>query len=306
MASRVYRNLVPDSPLHRALENLLRKNGGVASVQEICRQVFLLPSATATLARALVEELVEQDPRLCFDGDFSVVWSEPGAEEIWQRRKHFLIVDVETTDGALQSEPAGRSLGAKPSDRGFRPRPSGRTRRDQRIIELGVCHFEGGRITDEWSQLLNPDRPLSPWIRKMTGIGDEMLAAAPRFAEVADRLLDELEDAIVVAHHARFDVAILSSEISRLRGERLANRYLCTVELARHFLPGMENYRLATLGRALGLAHKRPHRAGSDARATAELFARLSETAGDALAAHLRPRPPAEQKAAEIVETQSG
>ncbi|MFQ5927303.1 MAG: PolC-type DNA polymerase III [Terriglobia bacterium] len=277
MGTRVYKNLIPDSNLHHELESLLRRSGGVATLEEICSQVFRLPAAAPSLARALVEELIEGDLRVRLAADKTVEWSEPSPEEIWRRRKHFLVVDVETTDGV---------------------------RRTQRIIELGICRIEDGRITDEWSQLVNPDHAVSPWIRNLTGITNGMLAAAPRFAEVADRLLDELEGAILVAHHARFDVAVLSAELSRLRGQRLGNHYLCTVELARHGLPGMENYRLETLSHTLGLRHERPHRAGSDARATAELFTRLAETSDWALAAYLRPRPPSHQRGAQIIETQ--
>ncbi|MFQ5816934.1 MAG: PolC-type DNA polymerase III [Terriglobia bacterium] len=276
MASRIYKNLIPDSHLHRELESLLRKNGGVATLEEICREVFLLPTASAPLARVLVEELIQGDPRLQWAADTRVECSEPSPEEVWRQRKHVLVVDIETTDG---------------------------TRRDQRIIELGVCRIEKGCITREWSQLLNPERSVSPWIRNLTGITKAMLAAAPRFAEVADRLLEELEGAILVAHHARFDVAVLSAEVSRLRGQRLGNYYLCTVELARHVFPSMENYRLETLSRTLGLCHERPHRAGSDARATAELFTRLAETSDWALAPYLRPHPLVRRPAAQIVET---
>jgi len=264
MLTRTYKNLIPDSHLHRKLESLLRRSGGELSVEEICTEILLLPRVEAGLACALVVELTAADPRLRFSSQNRVEWMEPSPEEVWQQRKHFLVLDLETTDGV------GRA---------------------QRIIELGVCRLAGGGIGNEWATLLNPQQPISPWIRKLTGITETMLATAPRFEDVAERLLEELEDAILVAHHARFDVAVLNGELSRWLGKRLNNRYLCTVELARHFLPGMENYRLETLSRALALHHDRPHRAGSDARATAELFQRLAETSDQHFAAYLRPRP---------------
>jgi len=262
---RAYKNLLPDSRLHQELESLLRKKGGTISAEEICRELFLLTAAPAELARTLVEEFICDHPHLRLTPEDRVEWSEPDPQEVWRQRRHFLVLDLETTDGI---------------------------RRDQRIIEIGLCRIENGRITQEWSQLLNPDRFLSPWVRHLTGISETQLRRAPRFPEVAERLLEELEDAILVAHHARFDVAALSHEFSRLLGSRLGNRYLCTVELSRHFLPGMDNYRLETLSRSLGLTHERPHRAGSDARATAELFTRLAEHPDGVLAAHLRPRSP--------------
>lgn len=265
MAARAHKNLIPDSHLHRDLERLLRKSGGEVSVQQICAEILLLPRANAELARALVAELTADDPRLQLSSEDRVAWVEPSPEEVWRQRKHFLVLDLETTDAEGHA---------------------------QRIIELGLCRLADGRISNEWTTLLNPQQRLSAWSRNLTGITETMLAAAPRFEDIAERLLEELEDAILVAHHARFDVAVLNGEFSRCLGRCLNNRYLCTVELARRFLPGMENYRLQTLSRALALHHERPHRAGSDARATAELFQRLAETSAEHFAAYLRPRPP--------------
>ncbi len=277
MLARTYKNLIPDSHLHRNLERLLRKSGGEVSLEQICAEILLLPRVAPELARALVAELTAGDSRLRLTPQDSVEWMEPSPEEIWRQRKDFLVVDLETTDGE---------------------------HRAQRIIELGICRLVDGRISNEWATLVNPQRPLAPWIRNLTGITEAMLAAAPRFEDIAERLLAELEDAILVAHHARFDIAVLNGELSQWLGWRLNNRYLCTVELARHFLPGMENYRLETLSRALALHHTRPHRAGSDARATAELFQHLAATAGERFAAYLRPRPPNRNRRRQIVETQ--
>ena len=158
---------------------------------------------------------------------------------------------------------------------------------------------------DEWSSLVNPERPIPFWVRRLTGIKNEEVRRAPRFKELLPRLLDELEDALLVAHHARFDVDCLNSEISRVLEQRLTNRYLCTVELARRFLPESENYRLETLSQWLQLSHERPHRAGSDARATAELFCHLLRKAEASWSDYLRPRPTpaAKEERAQTAET---
>jgi ATP-dependent DNA helicase DinG len=135
----------------------------------------------------------------------------------------------------------------------------------------------------------------------LTGITDAAVRQAPRFAEILPRLVDDLEDSILVAHHARFDVSCLNAELSRLWGKRLSNPYLCTVELSRRFLPGSDNYRLETLSQWLGLTHTRPHRAHSDARATAELLCHLLGPAAAPWRDFLRPRAAteAERKTAE-------
>jgi len=198
------------------------------------------------------------------NGDRTVEWVVDPPESLWRQCRRFAVIDFETTNG---------------------------TRHEQRIIEIGVCRVEDGRVAGEWQSLVNPDRPIPYWVRQLTGITDATVRRAPRFEEIAPQLLDQLQDAILVAHHARFDVACLNSELGRVWGKRLANPYLCTVELARRFLPGSENYRLETLSRWLRLTHEQPHRAHSDARATAELLCHLLGMGEVPWHDYLRPRP---------------
>lgn len=280
MTLRRYKNLVPDTPLHRHLEALLRENGGRLTPREVCEQVLLMPVSEASLARTLVEGLVENDSRVRLN-DGVVQWVEPAAHQAWRSCRRFAVVDVETTNGG---------------------------RGEQRIIEVGVSVVEDGHIARDWDALINPGQPIPYWVQQLTGITNETVRSAPPFAEVAPRLLDELEDAILVGHHARFDVGCLNSEVSRLLGQRLANPYLCTAELARRYLPGSENYRLQTLSQWLRLTHERPHRAGSDARATAELFCRLLRSEELIWSDYLRPRSgpapaPRRARARKIAET---
>lgn len=249
----------------------------------VCTEVLKLPSTEASLARGLVEALIADDSRMKLDGNDTLEWVGGSPELAWRDCRRFAVFDLETTNGA---------------------------RNDQRIIEVGICQVEDGRILSEWQSLVNPGRPIPYWVRQLTGINDNTVQRAPRLEEVLPSLLGLIQDSILVAHHARFDVACLNTEISRLWGMRLANPYLCTVELARRFLPGCENYRLETLSRQFGLTHTRPHRAHSDARATAELLCQL--LAGEEIpwADFLRPRPSkedgpegAESPEEEIVET---
>jgi len=267
-----YKNLVPDSPLHRHLEQLLREQNGQATVETICQEVLQLAAPPPPLAATLVEALVEGDPRLHFDGEDIVEWVEPGAEDLWAAARRFAVVDVESTNGG---------------------------RGEQRVIEVGVTLVEDGKVAREWSSLVNPERRIPYWVQQLTSINDAAVAASPRFAELVPALLEQFEDAVLVAHHARFDVACINSEFSRALGKRLTNPYLCTVEVSRRHLPGAENYRLETLSQWLRLTHERPHRAGSDARATAELFCHLLGSTEAPWPDFLRPRGPRAPKLAE-------
>ncbi len=98
-----------------------------------------------------------------------------------------------------------------------------------------------------------------------------MLRSAPKFHEVAKRIVEITEGCILVAHNAEFDYRMLRTEFRRL-GYHYKKQTLCTVELARELIPGKDTYKLGKLSRALGIPLSKRHRADGDARATMELF----------------------------------
>lgn len=101
-----------------------------------------------------------------------------------------------------------------------------------------------------------------------------MLRNAPKFYEVAKRIVEITEDCIVVAHNAKFDNRILKTEFKRL-GFEYKKRTLCTVELAKQLIPGQQSYSLGKLTRSLGIPLSDRHRASGDALATVTLFKML-------------------------------
>lgn len=103
-----------------------------------------------------------------------------------------------------------------------------------------------------------------------------MLRSAPKFYEVAKRIIEITEDCIVVAHNASFDYRILRTEFSRL-GYDYIKPTLCTVELSQKLIPGQLSYSLGKLVRALGIPVTDRHRASGDAMATVKLFKMLLE-----------------------------
>src|SRR5512134_59596 len=84
-----------------------------------------------------------------------------------------------------------------------------------RICEVGIVISEGRRIKDQYQQLVNPERPLSPGAASTNGLTDEDLLSAPFFAEIADNVLEWLRGAVVVCHNAQFDIQFLDSEFKR-------------------------------------------------------------------------------------------
>ena len=101
-----------------------------------------------------------------------------------------------------------------------------------------------------------------------------MLKNAPKFYEVAKRIVEITEDCIIVAHNADFDYRILKTEFNRL-GFPYKRKTLCTVELSKLLIPDMPSYSLGKLSRSLGIAISDRHRADGDAQATVKLFKML-------------------------------
>ena len=119
--------------------------------------------------------------------------------------------------------------------------------------------------------MVNPEKEIQPFVANLTGINSNMLRNAPKFYQVAKRIIEITKDCIIVAHNAQFDVRILKIEFKRL-GFEYKRKSLCTVELAKTLIPGQSSYSLGKLTRSLGIPVSGRHRAAGDAMATVKLF----------------------------------
>ena len=121
---------------------------------------------------------------------------------------------------------------------------------------------------------MNPEKPIQPFVVKLTGINNAMLRSAPKFYEVAKRIIEITDGCVIVAHNSSFDYRILRTEFTRL-GYDFVKETLCTVELSKKLIPGQLSYSLGKLVRALGIPVTDRHRASGDAMATVKLFKML-------------------------------
>lgn len=250
-----YPNLVSDSILVQETIDLLRDCGGRANAAEIVDAVFKVSHIDEELASLLVADLVKDDRRFKVLDGTTVELQGDDVESRLLEDLDFVVVDLEAT-------------GAKNPP--------------NRVIELGAYRIRQGRIVDNFLTLVNPEIPIPRFVVALTGITNEMVKTAPVFAEVAPQWLDFVSDAVLIAHNSPFDTSFLNHEISRVYpGHRMINTHLCTVKLSRRVVPGLTNYRLDTVAEHFSIPVFRRHRAGSDARATAEVFlhllSRLSE-----------------------------
>jgi len=156
----------------------------------------------------------------------------------------YVILDIETTGGKYNEEG---------------------------ITEIAAYRFDGHEIVDQLITLVNPEKDIQPFVVRLTGINNGMLKNAPKFHEIAKRLVELTENAIIVAHNASFDYRILRTEFRRL-GYDFQKETLCTVELTKKLIPGLDSYSLGKLCKTLCIPVSNRHRAEGDALATVKLF----------------------------------
>ncbi len=135
-----------------------------------------------------------------------------------------------------------------------------------RVTEIAVLEVNGFELTAEWSTLVNPGISVEPGIQALTGISNEMLAAAPRFAAFAGELYERLDGRLLIAHNARFDYGFLRREFERA-GLKYLSKTLCGVKLSRRLYPEHAHHNLDSLIERHGLACHARHRALDDAEA---------------------------------------
>ncbi|HET9085626.1 MAG TPA: polyribonucleotide nucleotidyltransferase, partial [Candidatus Limnocylindrales bacterium] len=176
-----------------------------------------------------------------------IPYIEPSAESVLdfvaatKDGREFAVIDVETTgtDAAISD-----------------------------LVEIGVVKVRDGQITDRWSTLVNPGRPIIG--NQMHGITDADVAGAPSPAEAVQQALDRIGDAMVVGHNVGFDLSFLEAALPSAKLE--PGRYLDTLVLAREGYPEIGQYKLETLSSFFGIDLSQNHRALPDAEATASLL----------------------------------
>jgi len=237
--------------LRERLHEYLRDHPAGATPEELIDLIFTARGRDPEFAPRFLHALLGPDPRFRFaDGRWRLAAHDGLAVPLAAVR--FVVVDLETTGEAAEA------LG---------------------ITEIGAVVVEGGRLGATFAALVNPRRPIPPFVSRLTGITDAMVADAPPLAEVLPRFLAFAGDAVLVAHNARFDMSHLAAAHLRLLGRPLARPSLCTLRLARRLLPELCRRSLDAVAAAFGLDTSGRHRALPDARIAAEALCVFLERA---------------------------
>ncbi|TVZ56928.1 DNA polymerase-3 subunit epsilon [Lutibacter sp. Hel_I_33_5] len=145
-----------------------------------------------------------------------------------------------------------------------------------KITEISILVFDGEKVVNEFTSLVNPECTIPYYITSLTGINDNLVMNAPKFYEIAKRVLEITENTIFVAHSVNFDYNIIKKEFKSL-GASFQRKKLCTVRLSRKIIPGLKSYSLGKLCKSLNIPISNRHRAKGDADATVILFKILLE-----------------------------
>ena len=162
------------------------------------------------------------------------------------------------------------------------PGPCGLSPKKERITEIGAVRVVNGRITETFSQLVNPGRKILPRIAGITHITDEMVADQPGPEEAIRLFADFAGDSVLVGHNIRQSDLHYIDRAARRAGIRLENPFFDTYRFARRLkeAQGWENVKLEYLSQRFGIDQPDAHRAWCDAQANALLYIRLKELAG--------------------------
>jgi DNA polymerase-3 subunit epsilon len=216
--------------------------------EEVVREFLSLPRLNGD-ARARVEKLVADDPRFLWEGN---ALRTVDAASLALNDASYVVFDLETT---------------------------GSSAKEGAITEIGALKVVRGRVVDEFATLVNPGRRIEPFVVRLTGITDRMVADARSMVEVLPLFEEFVEGSVLVGHNVRFDCAFVAAA---RRGVPLPNPVLDTLKLARILVPGLRRYRLASLVSHFGVRAAPNHRALADAAATTEVFLKLVKLLGSA------------------------
>jgi len=143
--------------------------------------------------------------------------------------------------------------------------------RKECIIDIAVYRYDGQKIVDQFISLVNPESDITPFVQKLTSITPKMVKTAPKFHEIARRIVEITNNTTLVGHNIDFDYRMLRQSFQRLGYDFKINT-LDTIPLAKKLIPDEVSYSLGKLVKSLGIPLTNHHRAEGDARATLELF----------------------------------
>lgn len=146
------------------------------------------------------------------------------------------------------------------------------------VIEISAVKVRRGKVVDEFTTLVNPERPIPYYASQVNGITDDMVTDSPVFEEALAAFLEFAGDAVLVGHNiATFDMKFICRDANCYWGQMIGNDYVDTLRMAREVLPDMKHHKLTDLAEYYGLSVKGAHRALNDCRMNQQVFEYLAQ-----------------------------
>ena len=151
---------------------------------------------------------------------------------------------------------------------------TGLSARYDHIIEFGAVLIENGRTVDKMQMFIKPPVAISTFTTELTSITQMDVNSAPVWEDAVDTILDFIQDRILVAHNASFDIDFLQEKLRVLGRPALDNTVIDTLDLSRAILEDRRSYRLGAIARALKINYDEQvaHRADYDAEVLCLVF----------------------------------
>ncbi len=144
------------------------------------------------------------------------------------------------------------------------------------VVEISAVRVQSGKITDEFSTLVNPEMPIPYRASKVNNIYDDMVADAPLFEQALADFDAFIGDRILVGHNIHtFDMKFLWRDAEKYWGKSIANDYIDTLPLARQCLPQLVGYKLTDLASYYHISIDGAHRALADCGMNQKIFEKL-------------------------------
>ncbi|WP_059052581.1 ATP-dependent DNA helicase DinG [Paenibacillus senegalimassiliensis] len=146
------------------------------------------------------------------------------------------------------------------------------------IIQVGLAIIEPDKsISQVYQSLVKPSVPIPPFITGLTGITEEEVKDAPDLDEVMMEMVPLLNDVVLVGHNVAFDFNFLQNALDQTGYLPFTGRILDTMDFLKILFPSLTSYQLGMVSAEFEVQHDRPHRADSDALATALIFLKCLE-----------------------------
>ena len=144
-----------------------------------------------------------------------------------------------------------------------------------KIIEISAVKFKNGKEKYTFSELVNPNIKISPFITNLTGISNSMIDSKEIFQDIADEFMEFIGDYPIVGHNIKFDIDFINKELES-KSCRIKQEYVCdTYYLAKIFFYYLNSFKLESITSSLNINIKCAHRALDDAKSSGLLFLKL-------------------------------